>query len=417
MKTIIITIIFFYALYIVKPQESNWNFAGQVQLRSEIDGRDFSNDTRALSYTSMRTRLSVSKNVFENLNFFVQIQDSRIFGNTPNTLSAINNLDLHQASVSMKEPLGLPLTVKAGRFELSYGTQRFIGPVGWHYVGRSFDGAVFSFDPGVNIDVFALTLNENQKYISNSIPSVYHDSLPASNNSSMYGFWAKKELNKSQIVDLFGYYEMNRTKDKGDNPALSLGTVGVNYNGSFGNLSTLFEGAYQIGSMYNLDVSAYLVSLMLNYKMDSFNYGVGGDILSGTDPKETEKYNTFAASYGTNHKFYGYMDYFINIPNNTNKLGLRDFYVMAKWLPDGWDFNFSADFHIFTSDKKAVDGKSSFGNELDLTVNYKFNKSTVITWGGSVFMPGDLMKTMFSTVKYQKEDIGFWTYLMIQANL
>ena len=416
MKKLIFGILLF-TYFTALSADNDWNFTGQIQLRSEIDGRDFFDKSRALNYTSMRTRLSVTNNFFENLNFFVQIQDSRIFGSVPNTLSSINNLDIHQANVTIKEPLGIPISVKAGRFELNYGTQRFIGPVGWHYVGRSFDGAVLNYNPGVNIDVFALTTYNGQKYIANPVPALYPDTLLPSNTSSIYGFWSKKDFEKSHVFDLFGYYEINRLKTLNGNPALSLGTLGLNYNGIFGNFSTIFEAAYQIGSMSNLDVSAYLVSLQGNYKAGSFSFGAGADILSGTEPDETKKYNTFAVSYGTNHKFYGYMDYFINIPLNTNQLGLRDFYALAKWIPVDTDFNFGADFHMFTSDKKFSGDKSSFGNEIDLTVNYKVNKGTTITWGGSVFMPGELMKLMFSTQKNTKEDTAFWTYLMIQANL
>jgi len=417
MKKIFFFVILMYASNIAKSEDAGWILAGQLQLRTEVDGRDFSNKTRAINYTNMRTRLSVAKSLFDNLNFFVQIQDSRIFGSEPTTLSSTYNIDLHQAYISMKEPLGIPVNIKAGRFEMNYGTQRFIGAVGWNYVGRSFDGVVLTAEPWVKLDVFALTLKNLQEYISNAGPQYYHDKLASSSIYSLYGFWAKKEFEKSHIVDLFGYWEQNRVKTSSDKPLLSMGTFGTNYNGAFGDFSTMFEAAYQLGSTGDKDISAYLASLQFNYKINTFSIGAGADILSGTDPEETETYNTFAASYGTNHKFYGYMDYFINIPGNTNNLGLRDIYAMLKWLPKESDFNASADFHIFNSTQNSHDNKNSFGNELDLTLNYKFNNSTVITWGGSIFIPGDLMKTAFSTAKYQKEDTGFWTYLMIQANI
>lgn len=81
-------------------------------------------------------------------------------------------------------------------------------------------------------------------------------------------------------------------------------------------------------------------------------------------------------------------------------------------LPES-NFSLSADVHHFMSNQKASDGKNTFGQEIDLTIVYKFVKGTNITWGGSLFFPGDLMKTNYSP----REDISFWSYLMITANL
>ena len=65
-----------------------WKLKGQIQLRSEVDGRDFSNDTHPLTFASLRTRLGVEKTFDEKVQLFVQFQDSRVFGEEPNTLSA-----------------------------------------------------------------------------------------------------------------------------------------------------------------------------------------------------------------------------------------------------------------------------------------------------------------------------------------
>ncbi len=47
------------------------------------------------------------------------------FGEEPNTLAAIDNIDLHQGYVKIVKPLGLNLNVQAGRFEVAYGTEDF----------------------------------------------------------------------------------------------------------------------------------------------------------------------------------------------------------------------------------------------------------------------------------------------------
>lgn len=409
----------------LQAQNNDWKINGQIMIRSEVDGRDFSNQTHALTFASMRSRLMVKKNFGTDLGLFFQIQDSRVFGQEPSTMSNINNLDIHQAYATLDKPLGIPVSIKAGRFELSYGTQRFLGAVGWNYIARSWDGAVFTFDPGVKIDIFALTQRELQGYIGNAKPSIFGDNAANSPSFSVYGFWANKEINKSNELNLFGYYENNRIKSDGINSDLERITAGVNHFGTYGKLKTIFEAAYQLGNISDLDVSAYTASLKLIYSLKTFSFGVGGDIVSGTspnpDPNDTlsrAKYNTFNPSYGTNHKFYGYMDYFINLPGNTNNLGLNDYYIMLKWKPADSKINLGANFHIFMTNQKDLDNNNALGKEIDLTVNYNFIKGTKITWGGSIFLQDEVMKSFFdSPSKFTKTDPAFWTYLMITSNL
>jgi len=136
--------------------------------------------------------------------------------------------------------------------------------------------------------------------------------------------------------------------------------------------------------------------------------------------------NTYQATYGTNHKFYGYMDYFINIPLNTMNLGLNDFYITSFYKPKDSKWGFGANVHHFMSnqsvnimvgDNTSPTDENVFGQEVDLTVKYSFIKGTTLVWGGSVFFPGNLMKDMFTTGAGIREDVAYWTYLMITANL
>ena len=92
----------------------------------------------------------------------MQFQDSRVFGEEPSTLSAIDNIDLHQGFVRLMKPFEWDVNVQAGRFEVVYGTERFFGAVGWHYVGRAFDGVRFSILPeSWKFDLFGLTVYES----------------------------------------------------------------------------------------------------------------------------------------------------------------------------------------------------------------------------------------------------------------
>ncbi len=133
--------------------------------------------------------------------------------------------------------------------------------------------------------------------------------------------------------------------------------------------------------------------------------------------------NYFSTTFGTNHKFYGYMDYFINVPLNTRFHRLNDFYLFSSVIPVESKFSGYIDIHHFVSNTKAVistienpggEEESVLGQEIDLTVKYNFIKGTTIAWGGSAFIPGEFMSLIFSP---KGADVGFWSYIMITANI
>ena len=415
-------LILFFSTNNYSQISDDWKLSGQIQLRSELDGRDFNHDTYPLMFTSLRTRLGVSKSFTDRVQFFVQFQDSRVFGEEPNTLSNIRNIDLHQGYVTLVKPFNIDVNVQAGRFEVAYGTERFFGAVGWHYVGRAFDGVRFEIAPSsFPFDLFALTIRENVPYIGNAVPSLYPNPSEPNSSHSIYGLYKIFNISDKSRFDLLGYYENNRARTNQGDHAQKMFTLAGTYSGKYDKLSAIIEAAYQFGKMGAMDLGAYLISVSGDYKISAMSAGAGVDLLSGTEITSND-FNTFQATYGTNHKFYGYMDYFINIPANTFFAGLNDFYLRLNYVPRNSKFSFSADLHHFMSNKPILvttvqnpegEEQNTFGQEVDLTIKYNFIKGTTITWGGSMFFPGDLMKAFFAP----GEDPAFWTYVMITANL
>lgn len=393
-------------------QELNsWKINGQIQLRSEVDGRDFSNRTHPLTFASLRTRLGVEKTFDEKVQMFVQFQDSRVFGQEGSPTVYTSNVDLYQGYVKLINPFNLNFNLQAGRFAILYGTERFFGVSNWSYTSRSFDGVRLNIMPECwDFDLFALTLKESVNYINNPTPGIYPFPQQETPSHSIYGFYKKNKLSDKSKFDITGFYEIDREDVAPDTNKIGLLTLGGTYWGNYGDFSTIVEAGYQIGNRGVKDVNAYLFSISGFYKINNASIGLGADILSGNDPNKPDKANAYIPAYGTNHKFYGYMDYF---PSNSMGLGLNDFYFKSTVdLPES-NFSLSADVHHFMSNQKAYDGKNTFGQEIDLTIVYKMVKGTAITWGGSLFFPGDLMKTLY----FPREDIAFWSYLMITANL
>ncbi|HDZ58754.1 MAG TPA: hypothetical protein ENH47_01635, partial [Ignavibacteriales bacterium] len=131
MKTVfysfIIAILTITASFAQKDLGDGWKIFGQIRLRSELDGRDFSNSTHPYTFASSRIRFGVQKSFEGKVILYIQAQDSRVFGSEPGTLKSSANLDLHQGYVMLNGLFGWNWLIQAGRFEVVYGTERFFG--------------------------------------------------------------------------------------------------------------------------------------------------------------------------------------------------------------------------------------------------------------------------------------------------
>ncbi len=374
----------------------------QIRPRFQYDNKDFNGNTGVQTFTELRTRLGLFFSASENLSGFIQIQDSRKFGTEFNTLANSANLDLHQAYFKINKFFSLPLSLKVGRMELSYGSQRLIGAVGWSNVGRSFDGSVLKLvTKSVDVDfILARTIESGlaEDSLDMFVYSAYGN-IKGIANLKIQPFIigesrAKIDFNRYTI----GIFVGSKKKGKGF------------YNE--------LDAAYQLGTQNSFrDISAFMAAYNFSYTFNTKNKpALGGGIayLSGDDGKDVTKYKVFNTLYATNHKFYGYMDYFINIPKNTFGLGLLDIHGKASVVPFQKAV-FSAAYHLFNSneDYTLLNGgtSNSFGSEVDLTLSFKYSKEVKFVGGLSFFSPGDIFKEKKGT------DTSTWGYLMAVVNL
>ncbi|MFN8575458.1 MAG: alginate export family protein [Candidatus Sericytochromatia bacterium] len=403
-------------------KEDNWKFKGQVLLRGEFDGRDFTNQTPPNAYTSMRTRLSAEKNnLFDNVDFFAQIEDSRLLGESGAAVSNFKNLDLHQGFINFKSPFQVPFDLQLGRFEMAYGTERFFSALpGWNYIGRAFDGARVKYSNNslfdFKFDLFALSINTSAKYISNATPTTYLLPSPIDIGNGIYGFWSTSKFNPMAEINVFSYYEDNRKQTKPNINDVQRLTTGISHKGTYlEHFSTVEEFAFQKGSVSGQDVTAYVGSLQGYYNINDFKIGLGADILSGNNPNSKNTNNTITMPYGNGHLYHGYMDYFTNIPDNTKNLGLNDFYLKTAWEKKEFPLGVKFDIHHFTSNQVSTNGLSTFGQEADLTLNYAYSKQGTLIFGLSGFLPSDLFKSDMFWGK-NRTDPSYWAYLMTIYN-
>ncbi len=93
-------------------------------------------------------------------------------------------------------------------------------------------------------------------------------------------------LNNKNNIDLLGYYEANHQRTAGGAKIADMFTIAASHYGNYGKIKIIFEGAFQFRKyIESRDISAYLISLLLNYQSRLVDFGIGAEILSGDSPK------------------------------------------------------------------------------------------------------------------------------------
>ena len=390
--------------------ETEVEVSGQVRVRSEIDKKRFDPLAASLAFTDMRTRVAVEAIRDGNAHVFVQFQDSRRWGgqtadgkDASGGLENGRNVDVHQAFVQL-DRAGLDrFGIKIGRFEFNLGNQRVFGSVGWHNVGRVWEGGQAWYDGDrLNLTGFWLKRRELNDTLSNRDYDVVGAQLAF----------------KEQGVELFGVYEYNadRLTAVGDDVrvnALDRISIGLHARRQFGRGDFECNAVYQTGNQRNdlspddYDIAAFLITgelgITINADRNS-RLALAVDLASGDDNPADDKIKAYDNLYYTGHKFRGYMDYFLG----SGPRGLVDVIVRGRTsLSPTWTAQ--ADVHYFTTAQNyaVADGDSkAVGVEIDAGVATTAVKGVTLVWGGSIFLPSE-------DYAGADQDPGLWVYSML----
>jgi len=410
-KTILFILITILMVSFAFPYSESdlFDFNFQLRHRFENNSKDLNKDTKADSFNLLRTRLGITFTPAKNVAAFVQFQDSRNFGEELNTLTdgTANKFDLHQAYFTADKFFGLPVRIKLGRMEMSYGSERLLGTVDWSNIGRSFDGVVFTVHSNkMLIDLFSMKETEDRQ-------------LGDIGDKDLMGIYGRFKLIPDYKTD--AYVLIQSIKPLTDVEELNRITAGIYVKGSHGKFSHELEFAYQTGKIFlgsELDIKAMMAAWSFNFLLSDSgvmpSISAGVSYLSGDKDNTDTTYGTFDTLYATNHKFYGFMDYFTNIPANTFGLGLMDIYAGVTVKPlDKTTINLN--YHNFTTASdytlNTTVTSKNIGSEIDFTAKYKYNKLISFVFGASFFTPGDIFKEKIG------EDSGSWIYFMTVFNI
>lgn len=357
---------------------------GEIRVRSELDDR--TSGVAADHATLLRTRLGVTAILDGRVAAFVQLSDSRAFGeeeNTPTDASA-DRFDLHQAYIDWRPVAAVRL--RAGRQELAFADERLIGPVGWANVTRSFDGARATLTRGGwTVDAFGATLAERDVVLATGLDPLTNADDNA--DRELYGIWAA-----SEPLDLFAIVDRNAVEPFAtDGDRYTFGGYARARVGPFAGRATVAwqTGRQTTGAGVRQSVAAYFLSGRLSYDLPEGTlqptFAIRGDFLSGDDDPADTDFGAFNTLYATNHPFYGFMDLFLNVPAQTGGRGLMDLVASATIGPARWTL--AADLHHFSLARATAGGERAVGVELDLTARRPVTPGFSVQAGYSVFTP------------------------------
>ena len=373
--------------------------------------------------TNNRTRLNFDYKHTDRLHLYISLQNVNVWGQAQQIQAVDKTGGMSVFEAYAEFPLVNTLSAKVGRQMIVLDDDRIFGSLDWHPAGRSHDAVNLNWTPSEKLTLrgfFAYnqsgstvtpTLDVNTPSGQNFTPKLGQDYQHLQALHAHYSISEAHQL--SLLFANLGY----RTNDSADQ---NMQTFGAHYTGKSNQLSYGASAYLQTGkNTQGTEKSAYMFAVNAGYKFSPiFGLTAGVDYLSGNASDDTsgkdKKFNPFS---GTNHKFYGFMDYYY--VGFTPSVGLLNPYLTAN-VRTGEKSNLSATFHYFAPAAKfEVGGKkhSSYGSEIDLVYNLKVQPFIGLQVGYSTYFANDGTKALKGTANQRGYQDWFWCSLNINPKL
>ncbi|SDZ57711.1 MULTISPECIES: alginate export family protein [Rhodonellum] len=401
---------------------AQFSLSGEIRPRAELRHgfkSPLSEGASPAFFIEQRSRINFSYKM-EALTFHLSAQDVRIWGNTAQiykTDPALTNLYEAWAAYQISSPL----SIKIGRQALDYDNARFLGDLDWAQQGRSHDLVLLKFQDSLGTQVhLGAAFNQNVPFEPGKLTGTHYEGLD--NYKAMQFLWFHKKMKSSKFSVLL----LNDGRQKlNTNPEETTVYFRQTY-GFIGSkkLLTRLDGEMEIYHQGGLDpvgkkVSAWLYSGSLTYNTGFIPLTFGYDYLSGTGPGTTQN-NSFNPLYGTNHKFYGLMDYFY-VGNNHGQggrtTGLNDFFFKTN-IPLNPKNKLLLHFHHFSSPELVyadaeltLSQSQHLGKEIDLVWNAQLSKEVAFTLGYSQMFATSSLSALKGGG--QPAGLQYWAWAMI----
>ena len=377
--------------------------------------------------TNNRTRLNFDYKHTDRLHLYISLQNVNVWGQSQQIQAVDRTGGMSVFEAYAEFPLVNTLSAKVGRQMIVLDDDRIFGSLDWHPAGRSHDAVNLNWTPSEKLTLrgfFAYnqsgstttpTLNVNTPSGQNFTPGLGQDYQHLQALHAHYNISEAHQL--SLLFANLGY----RTDDSADQ---NMQTFGAHYTGKSNQLTYGASAYMQTGkNAEGTEKSAYMFAVNAGYKFSPiFVLTAGVDYLSGNASDDNSKDKKFNPFSGTNHKFYGFMDYYyVGAPgsNAAPSAGLLNPYLTAN-VRTGEKSNLSATFHYFAPAAKfEVGGKkhSSYGSEIDLVYNLKIQPFIGLQVGYSTYFANDGTKALKGTANQRGYQDWFWCSLNINPKL
>ncbi len=410
-------------------QAADVSFSGQMRPRFNIDSIA---DDRANSpdhFFDTRVRLNAKANVNANTEVFLQFQSVGTWGRNDTDTNGgrvgtggggdeandtLNDVGFHQAYLTLKNFFNTSLDLKIGRQEVVIDGHRLFGHTGWTQGADSKDAirlthaagnhnVSYTYIEGANAEAVDTITREKETV------HVLHGLTQGVMGGTLSGiFILTNDGNTApQFEDEMQWYTIG-ARQKGKVGGLDYRLEFYHQFGDAGALANTtgfgITGATGTGDSVDRDAQMFGIRVGKTFKNSSMSptITIWYDNLTGTDDDDRSggDWGTFDVHHDTGHKFYGFMDFYLNRSGRgSGYYGLQDIAIKTKMSPAaGWTFK--ADYHHFRtqtdlegSDADALIGADAridttmagndLGSELDLTLAHKYDANTKIAVGYS----------------------------------
>ncbi|SKB49093.1 Alginate export [Salegentibacter holothuriorum] len=392
-------------------------FEADADVRARFEYRHgfndlFSDNADPAAFVQQRTRLNLGYTA-EKLKLFIAVQDVSTWGDTRQILPVDGNdsFSLFQAYALLN--FNENWSTKVGRQSIAYDNERIFGGLDWAMQGRFHDAAILKYQKdGFNLDLGAAFSQEKPKNEGNTYRISGFFTYKTMQYAYLNKFW-----DNSSVSFLFlnnGFQGFSGPENITPDGVYHRQTMGSYFKFPIQNVNMAGTAYYQFGKANNTtDLSAYQLSLEVTYKPGSTLFGLGMEMLSGTNQEGESKNRSFFPLYGTNHKFNGFMDYFY-VGNHANNAGLNDIYAKAI-LNTGEKSNLLLKVHYFMANAELQNNADNYlGTEIDLVYSNNLMKYVKMNIGYSHMLASDSM----SLVKGGKpsDNTNNWAWVQLNVN-
>ncbi len=424
----------------------DWDLGGQVRVRYEIkeNGGIYPNfDFRRAgvdndnAYLLLREKLHLGYAPCSWFGLFAEGRDNSAIGDERHPSPDADQVDLYQAFIRVGDPKQFPLTAKIGRQELIYGDERLVGNADWNNVPRSFDAAKLRFEnPNLWVDAFAglvvvpvphqFNEDNNHDWFSGIYAS--SSTLVPRQETQLY-FLSRNASTKAVGAVSGSLYPLPSARDI-ETAGARVKSLPGQWNGwdytaelagQFGSINVAVPGA----GRRRVDQEALAAAVTGGYTWATAPFtprlGLEYDFASGDHDPRDGKSGTFENLFPTNHKVYGYMDFFSW--HNMHDLRLTASLRPAKpllvtldyhlfWLADTHDYFYpiaGAGRSASSSYGRNPQFNSFVGSELDLEAIYTPAPWITLRAGYGHFFVGDYVQSSLASVGGSRD--ADWLYL------